>query len=325
MMAPVEDQTTGGRGWAVPGTPADQAGPGGAPAAAVGLAPGPGAPADGAEGPPPGAVPRIALRPMTVADVLDGGFGIVKGRPRKILGITAAFIVPIQLLSAFSQRNAAGVGVVFSADPATADSSGDAGPLIGLLVAGLLSAVALTCVTAAVAHLVGQWTMGRDAPAREILGIVGRRLGGLVVGLVISTVVVGAGAFACYIGAIFLAPLVAVLTPALIVEGIGPFAAFARSARLAQTRYWGVLGIGLLVVIVSYLLNTALSALPQGLASVIGLDRGWPLLALGGIAANLVVVPFTASAFVLLYLDLRVRSEGLDIEMSARDVLDRAT
>jgi hypothetical protein len=76
---------------------------------------------------------------------------------------------------------------------------------------------------------------------------------------------------------------------------------------------------------VSYLLNTALSALPQGLASVIGLDRGWPLLALGGIAANLVVVPFTASAFVLLYLDLRVRSEGLDIEMSARDVLDRAT
>jgi hypothetical protein len=326
MMAPVEDQTTGGAGWVVPGTPADQAGSGGPPAP-VGLAPAPAAAGDGLAGRPPGAVPRIALRPMTVADVLDGGFGIVKGRPRKILGITAAFIVPIQLLAAFSQRNATGVGVggVFSADPATSDASGDVGPLVGVLVAALLSAVALTCVTAAVAHLVGQWTMGRDAPAGEILGIVGRRLGGLVVGLVISVVIVGLGFLACYLGALFIAPLVAVLTPALIVEGIGPFAAFARSARLAQTRYWGVLGISLLIGIVSYLLNTALSALPQALAAFIGLDVAWPLLALGGIAANLVVVPFAAAAVVLLYLDLRVRSEGLDIEMSARDVLDRAT
>lgn len=324
MMAPVEDQTTGGAGWAVPGTPADQAdqaGSGGPPAPA-GQGPAPVAPG----GSPPGTVPRVALRPMTVADILDGGFGIVKGRPRKILGITAAFVVPIQLLAAFSQRNATGTGVggVFSADPATSDASSEVAPLVGLLVAALLGAVALTCVTAAVAHLVGQWTMGRDAPAGEILGIVGRRLGGLLAGLVIGTVAVAVAGFACYIGALFMLPLVAVLIPALVVEGIGPFAAFARSARLAQTRYWGVLGISLLIGIVSYLLNSALSALPQGLASVIGLDAGWPLLALGGIAANLVVVPFAAAALVLLYLDLRVRSEGLDIEMSARDVLDRA-
>ena len=323
MMAPVEDQTTGGAGWAVPGTPADQAdqaGSGGPPAP-VGQEPAPVAPG----GSPPGAVPRVALRPMTVADVLDGGFGIVKGRPRKILGITAAFVVPIQLLAAFSQRHASGTGVgVFSADPATSDSSSDVAPLVGVMVAALLSAVALACVTAAVAHLVGQWTMGRDAPAGEILGIVGRRLGGLLAGLVISTVAVGIAGFACYIGALFMLPLVAVLIPALVVEGIGPFAAFARSARLARTRYWGVLGISLLILVVSYLLDSALSALPQGLAALIGLDAGWPLLALGSIAANLVVVPFAAAAFVLLYLDLRVRSEGLDIEMSARDVLDRA-
>jgi hypothetical protein len=35
-----------------------------------------------------------------------------------------------------------------------------------------------------------------------------------------------------------------------------------------------------------------------------------------------IVVPFTAAATTLLYLDLRIRNEGLDIEMTARHVLD---
>jgi len=34
-------------------------------------------------------------------------------------------------------------------------------------------------------------------------------------------------------------------------------------------------------------------------------------------------VPFVAASTVLLYLDLRVRTEGLDIEMAAGHVLDR--
>jgi len=34
--------------------------------------------------------------------------------------------------------------------------------------------------------------------------------------------------------------------------------------------------------------------------------------------------PFVAAATVLLYLDLRIRTEGLDIELSARQLLDEA-
>ena len=35
-------------------------------------------------------------------------------------------------------------------------------------------------------------------------------------------------------------------------------------------------------------------------------------------------MPFVAAATVLLYFDLRVRTEGLDIEMAAGRVFDRA-
>jgi hypothetical protein len=91
-----------------------------------------------------------------------------------------------------------------------------------------------------------------------------------------------------------------------------------------RPRYFPVMGVAVLMGVVSWLLANALSALPQFLASWIGFERGWPLLALGSIAAQLVVVPFVAAATVLLYFDLRVRTEGLDIEMTAIDVLDRA-
>ena len=73
----------------------------------------------------------------------------------------------------------------------------------------------------------------------------------------------------------------------------------------------------------SWLLSTALSALPAFLAGWVCLERGLPILAVGEIAAEVIVVPFVAAATVLLYLDLRVRTEGLDIEMAAGRALDR--
>ena len=53
-------------------------------------------------------------------------------------------------------------------------------------------------------------------------------------------------------------------------------------------------------------------------------ENGWPLLALGGIINQMIMTPFVAASTVLLYLDLRVRSEGLDLELEIADVFDRA-
>ena len=72
-----------GGGWAAPGAAAEQpvpapieAGPPGAPARGRVVDR-----ADGDAGDAADTVPAIALRPMTVADILDGGFAIVKARP----------------------------------------------------------------------------------------------------------------------------------------------------------------------------------------------------------------------------------------------------
>jgi hypothetical protein len=267
---------------------------------------------------------------MTAADILDGGFAVVKARPRRILAITAGFVVPTHLLAAFLQRDTSGgLGVAdfLTEDPTVLNEQANSDPT-GDLLAGLLltviPAVALVCVAAAVAHLVSQWTMGRDAPAGEMLAVVGRRWWALLASFVIVKLAEGAGLFGCYVGTVFIMALFVPVAPIVGVEGGGPVEVVKRSVRLTRSRYFPTLGIALLMGLVGWLLGNALSALPQALAAWVGMDDGWPLLALGSIAAQIVVLPFVASATVLLYLDLRVRTEGLDIEMSAIDVFDRA-
>jgi hypothetical protein len=338
----VDDQTThspwpagpdGGTGtghdWAVPGSVEAQPQPQAAPVVGDGTGPGWGA-ASPADPTGAGAVPRVALRPMTAADILDGGFAVVKARPRRILAITAGFVVPTHLLAAFLQRDAmGGLGVAdfFTEDPTVLNeqvNSDPAGDMLAGLLVMVIPAIALVCVAAAVAHLVGQWTMGRDAPAGEMLGVVGRRWWPLLGSFVLVKLAEGAGIFGCYIGTAFIMALFVPVAPVIGVEGAGAVDALRRSIRLTRARYFPTMGIALLMGVVSWLLANALSALPQALAAWVGFEDGWPLLALGSIIAQIVVLPFVASATVLLYFDLRVRTEGLDLEMTAIDVLDRA-
>jgi hypothetical protein len=324
---PVDDPGVTRPGWAVPGSVVDQ------PARDVPVPTAPreprATPVDAEPGPGPDAVPAIPLVPRTTADILDGGFAVLKARPARILGLTAAFVVPLQLVAAYIQRDyLGGIPIAdFISDDPTVLNEQTGGPQGGAIAVQigviLLSTFALVCVAAGVAHLVTQWTMGRDPRAGELFGVIGRRIWPLLVTFVVVKLAEIGGALACYIGLPFVMALFVPVAPIVAVEGLGPFASLGRSTRLTRARYLPTLGIALLTGLTSWLLGTALSALPEVLAGWVGLERGWPILAVGAIAGEMVVVPFVAASTVLLYLDLRVRTEGLDIEMAAGRELDR--
>jgi hypothetical protein len=48
-------------------------------------------------------------------------------------------------------------------------------------------------------------------------------------------------------------------------------------------------------------------------------------MGLGSTLASMIVTPVVAAATVLLYLDLRFRAEGLDLDLRSTDVLGAAT
>ncbi|MFP3900126.1 MAG: hypothetical protein ACLFXM_04675 [Acidimicrobiia bacterium] len=267
---------------------------------------------------------------MTVADVLDGGFAVITARPRRVLGFVAAFVVPVHLLIGLVQRDrlrAVGAAEIWSSDPTLFRETGQSSPLAdlaGALLAWVLPALVLVCVAAGLAHLVSGWTVGRDPSPREMAAVVGRRWWALLASFVLVHLAEAAGAALCGIGLLVAMPLLATVAPVIGTEGTGPLAAMSRAMRLGGARFWRTLGLVLLMGIVSSVVGGALSVVPQGLATVAGADGGWALQVVGGIVSQMVVLPFVAAATVLLYLDLRIRTEGLDIELRAIDLADRA-
>jgi len=179
---------------------------------------------------------------------------------------------------------------------------GRLGPVIGagLLIVGLVVAVPIPVVLLVIWFAVIHLT-----PLAILFGVVGG----------IATIVFE----------ILLVVRLALTIPAVVLEQLGPWTAAKRSWRLSSRSFWRLFGIlaltGLVVGIAAFVLQlpfsigeTALggssglftsSAKPAVLAVMIG--------AIGSIVAATVTRPISAGVSVLLYLDLRMRREGLDL------------
>jgi hypothetical protein len=113
----------------------------------------------------------------------------------------------------------------------------------------------------------------------------------------------------------------AVGMPAMFAEGIGPVKALGRSWNLTRENWWRTLGIVIIVWIMVALINSAIGFLFTGIAALIpGLSddiRAGLVLTVATLIQALVGA-ITPIAITMLYLDLRVRKEGLDLDQLAR-------
>ena len=108
-----------------------------------------------------------------------------------------------------------------------------------------------------------------------------------------------------------------VVTPAMFVENIGLGSAMGRSWRLVEGRWWRTFLILFLIVILWWVVQIALGAFLQ-LGQILLQLFVSPFIAAAIAAASgqivgAVVNPLLQIAIVLLYFDLRVRKEGLDL------------
>lgn len=109
-----------------------------------------------------------------------------------------------------------------------------------------------------------------------------------------------------------------VALPACIVEGLGPFDSFRRSAELTEGHRWkifGLLVVALLLFIGARLLvgipsDWIVNLMPEGLART----------AVDNIISSVAVAIYTAYfniALVMIYRDLRIAKDGVDTEQIA--------
>jgi hypothetical protein len=115
-----------------------------------------------------------------------------------------------------------------------------------------------------------------------------------------------------------------VSAPTLVLERTGIRTAMRRSSRLVRRSWWRVFGVLLLSTVMASVLSGIIS-LPFTAAALFidfDLDGSDPpgvwfyvLTTIGSSIAGTITYPFTAGVAALLYIDLRMRREALDITL----------
>src|SRR5436190_4088129 len=109
----------------------------------------------------------LPLHPMTLSDILDGAFKLYKANVATIVIIAGTFIVPLQLIGAFLQRDTFGGRSFFSAinDPTSAEVDSGDQRLLASLVVTLAGLVLAPLIAGAVSRVVSASYLGeREQP-----------------------------------------------------------------------------------------------------------------------------------------------------------------
>lgn len=190
-------------------------------------------------------------------------------------------------------------------------------PLIGLniitsIISGLMMIIGIVVFFVLLASVAS--TAKTD---REFLQDLGVSLVGLLILMVISALV------SSYLSIKF-----SVASPAMVLENLGVFAAIGRSWSLTRGNFWRLFGINILTAIITSMVAGIFGGIAGALGAIFvvvgssspedvlaSLNTTYILTMVMSTIAQLLILPFTSSVNALLYIDLRMRKEGLDVEL----------
>lgn len=262
-------------------------------------------------------------RPLTVMDIIDGSFNILRVRPKIVVAIVASFVLPSQLISAWLSRSTFTAFDDFDwqtgefADGQTQpEFAGGSDALFS--VGAILGYVVLPFIGVALTHLVQGWKDGHDRGALECVIFTLKRTH-IILGAFFLCKLLQIICFVLLvIPGVFMTGWLMTVAPVIAVEGTGPIESIRRSIALTRRRTGATVGLLVSIVVVTYLLSTALSTVPTVAAFLLN-DWGWvAFFALNMLAASVTTL-LGVGCSVLLYGDLVNRTEGDDI----RRQLDR--
>jgi hypothetical protein len=263
------------------------------------------------------------LAPLTIADVLDGVFSLLRSNWRATSTAVLLFSLPLGAIAVLSNvllygsDNVGGIRGLFIVSEDTSDGALLGGlALLGIqilyyVLAFPMLAAIITRVT--MAEFLGH-QLSFESASRSTARIWPRLIGTSLV----TSACVGAAFSFCFIAALPIAVMLAAAVPAVAVEETGISQSISRSWTLMAPRFWKNCLTLLAIVVVGYYVSSIVSVIPTligwAIATMSGVD--WIYLvftAIGSVLQNLVLLPLLATGSLLLYLDARIRHEGYDI------------
>jgi hypothetical protein len=270
------------------------------------------------------------LAPSRVIDVVDRTFRIYRNHFLAFAGLVAVVILPFTLLV-----------TAISSEPVTLEEEDTweeywdevqnralTVGAISLLQQFLLAVV----VNAAIAVIVSESFLGRNASIAEAFQRIGKRLLPLIGALILVAIVFIVLVFVVsMLTAFCIVPVVLIpvllyyglalyfyLVPVMVLENTSPSLGANRAQYLGRARFWPTLGFAFAIWLVTAVINIALGS-AGGLVGTTSLEGAGTLATVISLATSIFITPIMPIGLTLMYLDARIRVEGLDFALQSVD------
>ncbi|PZG15783.1 hypothetical protein C1I95_18915 [Micromonospora craterilacus] len=253
-------------------------------------------------------------RPLTVGELLDSAVLLLRGQATALLPLAAALAVGEQLLL-LPLRTAVGASPPLWWVP----DLGGLAPFWFLLGVGAATeAMIIMLLGNPATRAAGNALLGHRATARQLLRPTGARWGATAL---LCPLVGAAMLLAALLGPAWFVgfALLGAVTPALVLDRVGPLRAVARAAILALRVDGRGAALRVLGYLVWWIIRVGLGwGLFTGLSTLGLVTAGWAVAVatLVWAAVNAVAYAALACLDAVVHLETRIRTEGLDIHLS---------
>lgn len=248
------------------------------------------------------------LHPRSATEIIDAAFRLLGQHYAQFVAISVVAMLPLIILRLF-----------MPAVPSFTSTSYVAMYLAAVILSFICNNVAegATVIAVSDSYLSGKVDIAGALAATmsRILSVLALSLlRGFLVG--ISFMV---GIIALFIPGFYVLFRTFASMPALLLERLSASEAIGRSWRLAGGSMWKVTGTLLLAFVIWLLGLIFMFTIVGILGSLLGL-RGNPVLGVFETVLGAFLYPIIAVVVTLLYYDLRIRREGFDLEIMAKEL-----
>jgi hypothetical protein len=277
-------------------------------------------------------VEPVALRPLRVGETIDVALKLYRSHFSTLVRIVLIVSAPAQILLGLIQASirtnvdtTSGTGFTSGFDPATGTYEEVDGKKLAATMIGFFALLLITLLTSELAsgatfRAVGAAYLGEEQDWKTSVRYALKRLKSIVWVTIAKNFIIFCGFIACIVPGVYFYAAYGVATPALMLEGVKGRKALRRSKDLVKGRWRPVAGVLLLGSLLTQIISGGIGALASGVLFTNNEIASDVARVIAGIIGAALTVPILAAIITVLYIDLRVRKEGLDLELLAETV-----
>jgi hypothetical protein len=271
---------------------------------------------------------RFQIGAMSVGDILDRGVKLLLARLSTFYVIYLIMLTPLLIL----QLAMPALGL---AQPGAANPAQVAAFLGGTLLVLFLTFFILQPLgTAAILHVIAQEFVDRRVGVGEAFAFAFRWFGSLLFASILAGLMVMLGFLLCFVPAFIFLVWYVFVGQVVVVEGLKGDKALSRSKELTSGFRWRVFGVFALLVLITLVFGAVTNLLERILPAyeqvptqfgtqtlvvpVLTNYGNYVINLVVGYLLNILVGAYAAICWTLFYFDLRIRKEGFDLELAAK-------